>query len=410
MSTLWFCVALCLFSSASSVDLSSVIYALCTNGCDALFPRCWQCDTDAAVLWLFVPQPPHWLHSLQSFTELQNNWKYGTGSLIVHKDAHVRTTPGGTRRALATGEIRLPPPTPGKVYDPTFPPTPRSPRTPGTARSGRLYTSQSARLSTSEPLTPPRSSQPWMSLPGLTEPRTARMFAKVPRGVNGQLPPLPTPAKNGGQNNEEGEGAGGSAEGKSEHEEQAEQKNEDDGAVVDSPRDDQPDSPMKTSHTSFTAQTLTTGTPTSAIARTPRSVSKRMDYERRCWPFNSDMDAMEREDRREARKKAAALRQAANGVVSWDQPGMTSHALSFGLGLAAQTGHVSLTAAPPATPALRPPGSSVGRQGGILMVPTPSGVEKRVIKDSVAADPAPQEGSEMLVVHHHYMEHEEKQP
>lgn len=184
------------------------------------------------------------------------------------------------------------------------------------------------------------------------------------------------------------------------------QKNEGDSTVVDSPRDDQPDSPMKTPHT---VQTLTTGTPTSAIVRTPRSVSKRMDYERRCWPFNSDMDAMDREDRREARKKAAALRQAANGVVSWDQPGMTSHALSFGLGLAAQTGCVNLTAAPPTTPALRPPGSSIGRQGGILMVPTPSGVEKRVIKDSVAPDPAPQEGSEMLVVHHHYMEPEMKQ-
>lgn len=322
--------------------------------------------------------------------------------MIVHKDAHVRTTPGGTRRALATGEIRLPPPTPGKVYDPTYPPTPRSPRTPGTARSGRLYTSQSARLSSSEPLTPPGSSQPWMSLPGLSEPRSARIFAKIPRGVNGQLPPLPTPVKESDQD-EEGEAAGGS------NEVQAEQKGEGDDASVDSPRDDQPDSPINTSQTSFTAQTLTTGTPTSAIIRTPRSISKRMEYERRCWPFNSDMDAMEREDRREARKKAAALRQAAVGVVSWEQPGMTSHALNFGLGLAAPTGRVSLTAAPPATPALRPPGSSVGRHGGILMVPTPSGVERRLIKDSVAPDPAPQEGSEMLVVHHHYMEPEAKQ-
>ena len=42
------------------------------------------------------------------------------------------------------------------------------------------------------------------------------------------------------------------------------------------------------------------------------------------------------------------------------------------------------------------------------MVPTPTGVEKRVIKDSVAPDPAPQEGSEVLVVHHHYMDPEAK--
>lgn len=347
-------------------------------------------------------QPPHWLHSLQSFHEVQHNWKYGAGSLSVHKDKHVRVTPGGTRRALATGEIRLPPPTPGKVYDPTFPPTPRSPRTPGTARSGRLATAQSARLSTSDPLTPPSSSQPWMSLPGLSEPRSARMFAKVPRGVNGQLPPLQTPAK---EEDRKGEDVG--TEAADDDTVETEKDPAGDGAVLDSPRDDQPDSPMKTGQT-LTAQTLTTGTPTSAIICTPRSVSKRMDYERRCWPFNSDTGAMEIEDRREARKKAAALRQAANGGLNWDQPGMTSHALSFGLGLGSDTGRASVPVAPPATPLMRPPGSSVGRSGGILMVPTPAGVEKRVIKDSVAPAPEAQDGSEMLVVHHHYMDPEAK--
>jgi hypothetical protein len=337
------------------------------------------------------------LHSLQSFHEVQHNWKYGAGSLSVHKDSHVRVTPGGTRRALATGEIRLPPPTPGKTYDPTFP---RTPRSPGTARSARLSTTQSARLSTAEPLTPPGSSQPWMSLPGLSEPRSARMFAKIPRGVNGQLPPLPTPSDKKDENGEvEGaEGGDGAEDVVVEGAEGAEGGD----AVLDSPRDDQPDSPM------MTAQTVTTvtATPSSAILRTPRSVHKRMDYERRCWPFNSDMDAMQHEDRREARKKAAALRQVTDGHVNWDQPGMTSHALNFGLGLGSDTGRVSLAAAPPSTPLMRPPGSSMGRSGGILLVPTPRGVETRVIKDSIAPDLPVQEVSEMLVVHHHHMDPE----
>ena len=318
----------------------------------------------------------------------------------MHQDAHVRTTPGGTRRSLATGAIRLPPPTPGKQYDPTFP------RTPRTGGSSRLTTAQSARLYTAP--TPPGSSQPWMSLPGLSEQRSARMYTKNARGINGQLPPLSAPKKpedaekeeveegEVGQVGEEGEKVEGGEDG-----------------VMASPRDDQPDSPMMTAETLDTAS----ATPASAIIRTPRSVHQRMDYERRCWPFNSDTEGMMRQDHREARKKAGALRTDGHtGHVNWGQSGLTSHALNFGLGLGAEPGRMAFAAPPPTAGMFTPstPGSLrqstpfLGRSGGILMVPTPNGIETRVIKDVMAPEPKGQEGSEMLVVHHHTMDPEAK--
>ena len=315
----------------------------------------------------------------------------------MHQDAHVRSTPGGTRRSLATGAIRLPPPTPGKQYDPTFP------RTPRTGGSSRLGTTQSARLYTA-PTPPPGSSQPWMSLPGVSEPRSARMYAKAARGINGQLPPLSAPKKPKDAEWEEG------AEGEECEEREIMEGDED--AMMASPRDDQPDSPM------MTAETLDTvsATPASAIIRTPRSVHQRMDYERRCWPFNSDTEGMMRQDHREARKKAGALRTDGHtGHVNWGQPGLSSHALNFGLGLGPEPGRMNFAAPPPSagmftpsTPAYAAPSTPfLGRSGGLLMVPTPNGIETRVIKDVMAPEQV-QEGSEMLVVHHHNMNPEAK--
>ena len=194
--------------------------------------------------------------------------------------------------------------------------------------------------------TPPPSSQPWMTLPELSASGSARLYAKVVRGVNGQLPPLPTPNE------------------------------------PDSPRSaqgDEPDSPATATATAATA----TATPQSALRRTPRDGKLRAEYERRCWPFCKDTNAMEREAARERRKISAAQREASPFGAG------TSYGLNFGLGLSSQQpGQLAMPASRPST-------------GALLMVPTPSGVERRVIRD--LKEPQPQEGAGGLVVHHHYM-------
>ena len=196
--------------------------------------------------------------------------------------------------------------------------------------------------------TPPPSSQPWMTLPELSASGSARLYAKVVRGVNGQLPPLPTPNE------------------------------------PESPRSaqgDEPDSPATATATATAA--TATATPQSALRRTPRDGKLRAEYERRCWPFCKDTNAMEREAARERRKISAAQREASPFGAG------TSYGLNFGLGLSSQQpGQLAMPASRPST-------------GALLMVPTPSGVERRVIRD--LKEPQPQEGAEVLVVHHHYM-------
>eukprot|EP01043_Picozoa_sp_COSAG02_P026046 COSAG02_NODE_1488_length_12368_cov_23.731926_3_plen_1446_part_00 len=103
-------------------------------------------------------------------------------------------------------------------------------------------------------------------------------------------------------------------------------------------------------------------------------------------------------------QRAARAQNNARGIkTEWDlvidsagrlkaQLRTESPALNYGLGLVAPTGRVSLTAAPSVTPVLRPPGSSVGRHGGIPMVPTPSGVEKRLVKElELEPEPEPEQ-------------------
>ena len=69
----------------------------------------------------------------------------------------------------------------------------------------------------------------------------------------------------------------------------------------------------------------------SPVRPPPRTAGRRQAYERRCWPFCAESEAMLWEDQREGQK--IRREQVAETGLPWEQPEYLGYGLTLGLGL-----------------------------------------------------------------------------